>query len=145
MINTKIISILNIFFVVAVLSAPWIIYAQGANSSIDSTSVANGSGNSLVKCTDADSCNWDEFINTLNRVKDYGFQLVVVLSVIFIVYAGGIYLTSAGNSGKIQQAHNILSNVVIGFFLAAAGWLIVHTILKTLDVKSEFTPGDIGK
>lgn len=137
MINTKIISILNILFVVAVLTAPWIVGAQGRGSTID------GSGNSLVDCRSVDECDWQNFLETLDKVKDYALELVVLLSVIFIVYAGGVYLTAAGNSGKIQQAHSIISNVVIGFFLASAGWLIVNTILKTLGVKEGFAPEDI--
>lgn len=140
MINKKLILIINILFVFGIFFSPN--FALAGNNGIDSRSIATAE-NSLVNCETVEECNWQSFLQTLDKVKNYGVQLVVVLSVIFIVYAGGLYLTSMGNSGKIEQAKSILSNVVIGFFLAAAGWLLVSAILKTLEVKDGFAPGDL--
>jgi hypothetical protein len=138
--NKKTLSLIIILITVFIVSAPSFAFATPrtdlSNTGVDSPSVADAS-NPLVKCDSVDSCTWKEFLNTLNRVKDYGFQLVVVMSVIFIVYAGSLYLFSAGNPGKIEQAKTIISNVVIGFFLAAAGWLIVSAILNTLGVTNQ--------
>ncbi len=134
--------ILNIIFVLSIFFMPFFVHAQAVNGDINAESVASAY-KSLVRCKTVDKCTWVELQETLNRVKNYGFQLVVVMSVFFIVYAGGLYLTSMGNSGKIEQAKNIISNVVIGFFLASAGWLIVSAILKTLEVNSDFAPADL--
>ena len=129
----KIISIFNIALVITVMSLPYFVLAQDATPRSGSGSDVSASNPVVVSdCRDVDSCNWDNFMRTLNRAKDYALQIVVILSVMFIAYAGFLYLTAQGNSGKISQAHAILQNVVIGFFLAAAGWLIVRTILNTL-------------
>lgn len=143
MIN-KIASTLIIIFSIAVLSLPHLIVtgevlAQGSGSGLDGPSEASAT-NPLVKCKTVDQCNWQEFLNTVDRVKNYAFQIVVVLSVIFIAIAGFYYLTAGDNAGKRETAKSIIQNVVIGFFLAAAGWLIVRTILKTLGA-GENDPG----
>jgi hypothetical protein len=139
MINKKIFLIISTLFVLTIFLSPnnFAFADQGVDGDVNAPSVASAK-NSLVQCTTVDGetgCTWQEFLNTLNRVKNYGFQLVVVMSVIFIVYAGGLYLFSGENAGKRTQANAIMSNVVIGFFLAAAGWLIVSTVLKTLGVE----------
>ncbi len=125
MINKKIFSIIIILFIV-IFATPNLIFATEINTS-----------NTLVTCKTVDQCDWDQFLTTLSKVKDFGFQLVVIMSVIFIVYAGSLYMFSGENAGKRTQANAIMSNVVIGFFLAAAGWLIVSAILHTLGVKDE--------
>lgn len=136
MIKSKIISSLTIFAVILIMTVPIFVNAQFGD-----TGTKVDSSNPLVDCDSVESCNWTALMQTLNKVKDFGLQLAVLASVIFIVYAGGLYLTAAGDSGKIKTAHTILQNVVIGFFLAAAGWLIINTITKTLDVNDEFLPG----
>lgn len=142
MINKKILSIIIILFTV-VIFAPNLTYAQGQPVSPDSPSVASARS-PIVDCKTVDTCDWQNFLEVLNKVKNFGFQLVVIMSVIFIVYAGGLYIFSGENAGKRTQANAIMSNVVIGFFLAAAGWLIVSAVLHTLGVKdTKLAPADL--
>lgn len=147
----KIISSLNIFLVITFLTLPIVGLAQfspiqeverggSSGSGANVKSVADAK-NPLVPCNDVDSCDWAAFGELLDKLKNYGLQIAVMLSVLFIVYAGWLYLTAGGNSGKISQAHNILQNVIIGFFLAAAGWLIINAITKTLEVDTNLLPG----
>lgn len=136
MIKRKLVSTINIFLVITFMTLPMLGFAQGSSGG---QSVADA-GNSLVDCETVDGCNWTALTRTLDKVKDYGLQLAVMLSVIFIVYAGGLYLTSAGNASKRSQAKTIIQNVVIGFFLALAGWLIINTITNTLEVKPDLLP-----
>ncbi len=138
----KIISKINILIVVLALSVPYLITAQ-VQTGVNSPSVADAN-NSIVECQTVDDCDWNAFLKTVDKLKNYAFQIVVILSVIFIAIAGFLYLTSAGDSGKINRAKSILQNVVIGFLLAAAGWLIVRTILKTLGVENtDLAPSDL--
>lgn len=135
MINKKYISIINILFTIFFLSVPYFVFAQNSD-------MANPN-NPIVTCDSVETCDWNRFLQTVDNVKDFIFQLVVILSVGFIVYAGVLMLFSGENASKREQAKNIMSNVVIGFFLASAGWLIVNAILKTLGVGSEFAPSDL--
>ncbi|MFA7193377.1 MAG: pilin [Candidatus Paceibacterota bacterium] len=134
MIKSKLISNLTILAVILIMTVPFVVSAQsGSGTQVNAN-------NPLVNCNDVKSCDWNAFKEMINKVKDYALQLAVLVSVIFIVYAGGLYLTAAGDTGKIQTAHRILQNVVIGFFLASAGWLIVQAITKTLEVDKTFLP-----
>jgi hypothetical protein len=135
MINKKINFLINILFILTIVFIGNVSFAQ-TNTGINNKSVADAT-NPLVDCTTVDDCDWNNFLETLNKVKDYGFQLVVVASVIFIVYAGIKMVLARDNAGERETAKNIISNVVIGFFLAAAGWLIVSAILNTLGVTNE--------
>lgn len=139
--NKKLSSIIFKLFILSVFVLPIVSFAQ-TNSSLDAPSVADAN-NSLVECTNAYNCDWQNFLKTLNKVKDYGFQLVVAASIILIVYAGVKMVLARENAGERQVAKNIISNVVIGFFLAAAGWLIVSAVVKSLEVQEGFAPTEL--
>jgi hypothetical protein len=59
-----------------------------------------------------------------------------VLAAIFFMYAGFLYLTSAGDTAKINQAHKIFKDVGWGFVLLLSAWLIVVSILQALEAQS---------
>lgn len=46
--------------------------------------------------------------------------------------------TSAANPGQREKAKKILTNVVLGFVIALAAWLIVKTLLSSLGVESDY-------
>lgn len=46
------------------------------------------------------------------------FQVVVYLSVGFIIYGGFVYLTSAGRSDKITRGREMIQNAVIGLVIS---------------------------
>jgi hypothetical protein len=48
-------------------------------------------------------------------------------------YAGVEYVTAAGNSGKINQAHRIFWTVFVGFCIMLAAWLIVKSVSVIVD------------
>lgn len=132
----------KIFFSLLIIALPVMSYA-GVDTSVNAESVAHAN-KPLVDCRTVDECSYQHFLDVLNKVKDYAFQIVVILSVIFIVWAGALFLFSQGNPGQIEKAKKMLSDVVIGFFLAAAGWLIVSAILNTLGVtNTNLAPADL--
>jgi hypothetical protein len=45
-------------------------------------------------------------------------------------YAGLLLVLSGGASEKRTKAKNVFTNVAIGLVLAAAAWLIIHTVLS---------------
>jgi hypothetical protein len=85
-------------------------------------------------------CGFEEFIALFNRVIVFLlFYLAAPLAVVSFVYAGFMYMTAAGDTGKISKAHDIFKNVLIGMVLAFGAYLIVTAILKGLEVDSSFT------
>lgn len=60
------------------------------------------------------------------------FGLVALLSLIYFLYAGFLWLTSAGDDKKVKKAKDIMRDVVIGVVILAASYALVSTILKGL-------------
>lgn len=52
--------------------------------------------------------------------------------VMFIVWAGFLFIMSAANPESRSKARSMLINAVIGMFIVLAAWLIVDFVMKTL-------------
>lgn len=84
-------------------------------------------------------CTFTELIALFNLIINFLlFKLAAPLAVLAFVYAGFLYITAAGDTGKIAKAHDIFKNVLIGLILAFGAFLIVTAILKGLDTDSDF-------
>ncbi|QQR65346.1 transglycosylase SLT domain-containing protein [Candidatus Kaiserbacteria bacterium] len=55
-------------------------------------------------------------------------------SIVALMFAfGGMKMVmSAGNTGKVSEGKEMMSNSIIGFFILLGAWLIVNTILMTV-------------
>ena len=80
-------------------------------------------------------CDFNYFMILINNIINFLlFVIATPLAALIICYAGWLYLSSGGSSENISKAKKILLNLVIGYVIALAAWLIVKTILKTLGV-----------
>lgn len=83
-------------------------------------------------------CNFDYFMLLVNNMITFLlFYLATPLAAIAFCYAGALLLFSGGNSEKMTKAKHIIKNVLIGYLLALAAWLIIKTIFSTLGFKGE--------
>lgn len=79
------------------------------------------------------SCKFEHIFELINDVVNFVFvNLALPISAIMFAYAGFLLIFSGGESGKRTEAKKIFWNVAIGLILAAASWLIVHTVLSIL-------------
>lgn len=62
------------------------------------------------------------------NVLDFLLSIVGVLSVIMLVAAGVMYLTSAGNEKRIDTAKNMTTYAIIGIVIALAALVIVRQV-----------------
>ncbi len=53
-----------------------------------------------------------------------------ILAVIMVIYAGFLYVTSAGDSGKVQKAKTALIYAVVGIVVAVLAYAIVAFVIK---------------
>ena len=95
---------------------------------------------SLIPCTNTpdasgvvkDPCDFNALLVLFSNVINFVVKdLALPLATITIIYSGFTYLTTA-ISDKKAKARQMLLNVVIGFAVILAAWLIVNTIVKTL-------------
>jgi hypothetical protein len=85
----------------------------------------------LVPCKD--NCGWNELMTLVNTVVNYIlFFLVIPIAAIMFAAAGIMLLTSGGDPSKKTKAKDLFLGVVLGLVIAAAAWLIVHTVSSIL-------------
>ncbi|HSE35566.1 MAG TPA: pilin [Candidatus Paceibacterota bacterium] len=76
-------------------------------------------------------CDFDGLVTLAQNVINFLiFKFSAPLAAIMFVYAGILYLTAAGNEGKVSRAHNIFWDVLLGFCVILAAWLIINFILN---------------
>ena len=62
------------------------------------------------------------------NITQMALALAGLLAVLFIIYGGITYITSAGNPERTKQAQTILTNAVVGLIIAIVASLIVGYI-----------------
>lgn len=94
----------------------------------------------LVPCEGPDDCQFEQLVELGSNVVEFLFELATAIAVIVLAYAGFLYMTAAGNTGKISQAHQLIWYAVIGFLVALSAWLLVEVLMNTLQVDGQFKP-----
>jgi len=61
------------------------------------------------------------------------FGILGIIAVILIIYGGWMYMTSAGNTDRLEKARKILINALIGLIIIMSAFAIVHFILRQLE------------
>jgi len=69
---------------------------------------------------------------TIARLIRTFLGVLGIILVIIIIYAGWLYMTSAGDAGKIKKAVDIIKNAVIGLIIILASFAIAQFVLNAL-------------
>lgn len=80
----------------------------------------------------------------IGRIIQIALSFLGVISLLLIMYAGFLWMTSAGDDDKISQAKKILQNAVIGLVIILSSWAITTFILTRLFSAIGGTPNDTG-
>jgi len=108
--------------------------ARRVGGSANNTDLSSKKGG-LVPACPSTGCGFDQLMTLINNVITFLlFTVATPLAAIIIAYAGWLYLSSGGNSSDVTKAKKILMNVVIGYVIGLAAWLIVKTIITSLGV-----------
>ena len=107
---------LGLFFLIP----PMIVAAQGLG---------------LVPCNGPE-CQACHLVSLADNILDFLVMISAFIAAIMFAVAGLKLATSAGNASKVSQAKESMTNILIGFIILLAAWLIVDTIMKV------FTTGE---
>lgn len=80
-------------------------------------------------------CTFNDLIQLIKNVIQFLlFSIATPLIALILMYTGYLYLTAGGSSSQTEKVRHILFNAVIGYVVALAAWLIVKTILSSLNI-----------
>lgn len=106
------------------------------------------SGNGLIPCgrtsasvsptsyIQSSDCQLTYLVATIRTIINFLLGLSIPISVALFAWAGILYFTAQGDTGKINRAHKIFTSVLIGFIITVSGWLIVQTVVASLTNQS---------
>lgn len=97
------------------------------------------SGQGRGQSKDLGGCGWEDLLALINKTIDFLVFISASLSAMAFAYAGFLYMTAFGQSGKIEQAKGIINKTLIGLFFVLCGYLLVGFILKSLGVIDAFS------
>ncbi len=96
----------------------------------------------LVPCgrraADQPTCDFNQLVRLIKNLMDFAITIAPFLAAIAFAFAGFYYFTSAGDTGKVEKAHDIFRNTAIGLVLVLAAWFVVKAILVGLGVGGDF-------
>lgn len=67
------------------------------------------------------------------RIINIALSFLGILLVVFLLYAGFIWMTAAGDEGKVEKAMGIIKTSVIGLIIIFAAWSISYFVIQNLD------------
>lgn len=87
-------------------------------------------------------CDFTALITLGYRIIDFLlFKFAAPFAVILFMWAGFLFMFKSSSEGEISKAKGIFWNVVIGFVVALAAFLIVKLVLTGLGVSGEYYTG----
>lgn len=69
-----------------------------------------------------------DLIKYVQSVLGWVFAFAVVIGTVMIIYAGIIYLTSAGSAEKVKSAVQIMIYAVVGIAITGFAWSLVNVL-----------------
>jgi len=81
------------------------------------------------------ACGFDKVMELINSIiKFLLFDIATPLVALILMYTGYLFITAGGNSGQVEKVRHILFSAVVGYIIALAAWLIVNTIVSSLNI-----------
>ncbi len=91
------------------------------------------SAQTLVKCgmTNPDECSYKDLVQLIQDVLNFLiYTLATPIAVLMIAFSGFEMVTSGGDQKKYDNAKKVLINILIGYAVMLAAFLIVKLIFS---------------
>lgn len=117
---------LALLFTFSLALLPGVVLAAGACS------------NGWVTCNGVDKpCTWDKVFETLGCILDFIVTgIAVPLAVLAIIVGAVVWMTSAGNPGRVSLGKSIVFWAIGGLLLALCTKLIINFVLEAIGADS---------
>ena len=77
--------------------------------------------------------NIDNIVDFLKKLIDIAIMIGIPIAVLFIIYAGFLFVTAQGNPVKLAAARKALLAAIIGTAILLGAWVIATAIKGTID------------
>ena len=108
------------------------------------TYAAKDSGG-LVPCagdsTYANRCTLCDLLVGIRDIVAWGKNILIILAILAIVIGAIMYIISAGDSGAMESAKNVIKQALWGVVIVLGAWLIVNTVLWLFAKKADLGIG----
>lgn len=89
--------------------------------------------------------SWGCILETLQNAINVGISVGIIICVLYLAYAGALFIMSSANPGLREQGKTRLANGVIGMLVILGAWVTVDFIMKTLyDPTTAFSGENFG-
>ena len=89
---------------------------------------------SMSDCKDSGDCTLDDFVRIFTFYYTRVLGFIGSIALLVFIYGGVMFLISAGNSEKVQQAKQIIIGAVIGLVIVFASYAIIQFVFTALDI-----------
>jgi hypothetical protein len=115
-------------FFVNLMAAPFLAMAQGSGGSIVPSPNAGLAGDigKNVKMVDT------PIDQTLNTIANYVIGVLIIVAVFYVIWAGYTFVTSSGDTDKINQARQRIMYAAIGIVVALLAKGIISLVLSAV-------------
>jgi len=69
------------------------------------------------------------FRSIVLTIVNFILSFLGIIAVLFVIYGGFLYVTSAGNSEKVDQGKKIITYAVVGIVIILISFALINTIL----------------
>lgn len=76
--------------------------------------------------------DWGCVMQTVQNVMNFAVSFSVIIIILAIVYAGAMFMLSAGNPHNRESARKMIGNAIIGTLVVMSAWLVVDFLMKVL-------------
>jgi magnesium-transporting ATPase (P-type) len=85
--------------------------------------------NTRVRTTTTEPPKIERFFTSFDKVFDYLLPIGVILSVVFVIIGGYMWMSSSGNPEKVKQAQGTLTWAIIGLIFVLIAALLVRVLV----------------
>lgn len=96
--------------------------------------------NSEFKAGEKITVEGDTLAKYISAVYSYSVGIVAILATVIMMYAGFLWVTSAGNSERVGNAKSWISAALSGLVLVLASYMILNTVNPDLVNLKKITP-----
>jgi len=80
-------------------------------------------------------CGIVQILELANNLYKEAFKYVGSIALLFFMYGGIVWLTSAGNAQRVEHGRKVLEGALIGLVLIFSSWIIIYFVTAALTGK----------